>query len=130
MITQIYSHPSDLPRKRGCSEVFRFRAARTGRTPVARAASTDGQHASGMASTASGTFSSSPSSASGSVAMTVCEAGRKGGLSCLCNRGRAFFIEIGKKGQLEMRRKHPGMAAEWGKRGGRPRKPILDEIMG
>ena len=58
------------------------------------------------------------------------EAGRKGGLSCLRNRGRGFFAEIGTRGQLEMRRKHPGMAAAWGKRGGRPRKPTLDQIMG
>ena len=64
------------------------------------------------------------------MAMTVHEAGKRGGLSCLCNRGRGFFVEIGKKGQLEMRRRHPGMAKKWGKKGGRPRKPSLLEIMG
>lgn len=45
-------------------------------------------------------------------------------------RGRGHFVVIGRMGQAVMRRKHPGMAAEWGKRGGRPRKPRLDEIMG
>lgn len=78
----------------------------------------------------SSTFSPLPSSVSGKEAMTVREAGRRGGLSCLCNRGRDFFVEIGKKGQLEMRRKHPDMARKWGKMGGRPKKPALQEIMG
>ena len=58
--------------------------------------------------------------------VSVSEAGRKGGLSCLRNRGRAFYVEIGKKGQAAMRLKHPGMARDWGKRGGRPRKPRLN----
>ena len=54
--------------------------------------------------------------------MTVREAGRRGGLAVLKNRGRAFFVEIGHKGQAEMRSRYPNMAAEWGKKGGRPRK--------
>lgn len=59
--------------------------------------------------------------------ITVNEAGRKGGLSCLRNRGHAFYVEIGKKGQAAMRLKYPHMASEWGKRGGRPRKQSLNE---
>ena len=62
--------------------------------------------------------------------LTVQEAGRLGGLKLLRSRGRAHFVNIGRKGQLEMRRKHPGMATEWGKKGGRPKKPDLDDIMG
>jgi len=62
--------------------------------------------------------------------MTVREAGRRGGVACLRNHGREFFVEIGKKGQIEMRQKHPNMAALWGKRGGRPRKPTLAQYMG
>ena len=69
-------------------------------------------------------------SASDNGGITVREAGRRGGLACLRNRGRGFFVRIGKKGQSEMRRKYPGMAAEWGRKGGRPKKPDLAEIMG
>ena len=53
---------------------------------------------------------------------TVNEAGRKGGLALLNKRGRKHFIEIGKKGQEEMKKRYPGMASTWGKKGGRPRK--------
>jgi len=61
---------------------------------------------------------------------TVQEAGRLGGLKLFANHGRAYFAEIGRRGQRAMRRKYPGMAAQWGKLGGRPKKPNLDEIMG
>lgn len=61
------------------------------------------------------------------MAITVEEAGRRGGLSCLRNRGRSFFVEIGKKGQVALRRKYPNMASEWGKMGGRPKKPKFNE---
>jgi general stress protein YciG len=54
--------------------------------------------------------------------ITVSEAGRKGGLTLLSKRGRKHFAEIGKKGQEEMKKRYPGMASEWGKKGGRPRK--------
>lgn len=64
------------------------------------------------------------------MALTVVDAGRKGGLVVLDRRGRSFFSEIGSKGQKVMRAKYPGMAREWGKLGGRPRKLKLDEIMG
>lgn len=40
-------------------------------------------------------------------------------------RGRAHFAEIGKRGQLEMRRRYPNMARAWGQLGGRPKKPTL-----
>ena len=62
--------------------------------------------------------------------LTVQEAGRLGGLKLLRNRGRRHFVEIGKTGQRAMRRKHPGMASEWGKRGGRPKRCNLADIMG
>lgn len=64
------------------------------------------------------------------MSVSVVEAGRKGGLAVLNSRGRAFYSEIGKKGQQIMRQKYPGMAVEWGKFGGRPKKPLLSEIMG
>ena len=57
--------------------------------------------------------------------ITVNEAGRRGGLSLLVKRGQSHFVEIGKKGQEALRKRYPGMAAEWGKKGGRPRKDNL-----
>ena len=60
------------------------------------------------------------------MAVTVNEAGRKGGLCCLANQGRAFYVEIGRKGQQIMRAKFPNKASEWGKLGGRPKKLTLN----
>jgi general stress protein YciG len=54
--------------------------------------------------------------------LTVQEAGRKGGLALLSRRGSQHYSEIGKKGQAILRQRYPGMASEWGKKGGRPRK--------
>ena len=54
--------------------------------------------------------------------LTVSEAGRKGGLALFSKRGRKHFVEIGKKGQETMKKRYPGKASEWGKKGGRPRK--------
>ena len=54
--------------------------------------------------------------------ITTSEAGRKGGLALLSKRGKKHFVEIGKKGQEAMKESYPGMASEWGKKGGRPRK--------
>lgn len=63
---------------------------------------------------------------SGKESLTVVEAGRRGGLTVLRDRGREFFVEIGAKGQKELRKRYPGMASEWGKKGGRPRKNNLN----
>ena len=62
------------------------------------------------------------------MAITVDEAGRKGGLTVLANRGRQFYAQIGRKGQKAMRAKYPKMASEWGRRGGRPKKPSLNNM--
>jgi len=64
------------------------------------------------------------------MSLTVAEAGKRGGLRLLQTRGRDHFVVIGRRGQAAMRRKYPNMATEWGKRGGRPRKPNLGAIMG
>jgi general stress protein YciG len=64
------------------------------------------------------------------MSMSVSEAGRKGGQSILRNRGRRFYSQIGAKGQRKMRALHPNMASQWGKLGGRPRKPNLSEVVG
>ena len=54
--------------------------------------------------------------------ITTREAGRKGGLALLSKRGKKHFAEIGKKGQEVIKKRYPGMASTWGKKGGRPRK--------
>lgn len=51
-----------------------------------------------------------------------------GGFAVLRNRGRQFYIEIGRKGQRAMRAKYPDSASEWGKKGGRPRKLDLNKM--
>lgn len=64
------------------------------------------------------------------MTISVVEAGRIGGLTVLRTRGPQFYSKIGRKGQEAMRRKHPDMASEWGKKGGRPRKATLAKNMG
>jgi general stress protein YciG len=64
------------------------------------------------------------------MVVTVNEAGRRGGLAVLRNRGHDFYVDIGRRGQKVMRARYPNMAREWGKKGGRPRKSGLQEIMG
>lgn len=60
--------------------------------------------------------------------LTVRQAGRLGGLAVLKKHGRQFYVEIGKKGQQTTRARYLDMAREWGKLGGRPRKPTIDEM--
>jgi general stress protein YciG len=60
--------------------------------------------------------------------LTVEEAGRRGGLTTACRYGREFYVTIGRKGQSVMRARYPGMAQIWGRLGGRPTKPSLDEM--
>ena len=64
------------------------------------------------------------------MGITVNEAGRRGGLAVFRTRGQQFFAEIGRKGQQAMRARYPDMAQKWGKLGGRPKKPRLEEVMG
>ena len=60
--------------------------------------------------------------------ISVAEAGRKGGLTVSAKRGRSWFAEIGAEGQQTLRAKYPGMAKEWGRKGGRPKKPNLPDM--
>jgi general stress protein YciG len=62
------------------------------------------------------------------MSITVSEAGRRGGLKTLRERGRGYYSQIGKKGQENLRQKYPDMAKEWGKLGGRPKKPNLNDM--
>jgi len=65
-----------------------------------------------------------------SIKITVNEAGRKGGLKVLRERGRSYFVDIGRKGQLVTRSRYANMASRWGRLGGRPRKPKLSSSIG
>jgi hypothetical protein len=56
--------------------------------------------------------------------------GRKGGLTVLQKYGREHFVQIGRRGQLALRQRYPGMASKWGARGGRPRKLELHRVGG
>jgi len=64
------------------------------------------------------------------MSITVSEAGKRGGLALLRKYGLRYFVEIGRKGQTAMRERYPGMASEWGKKGGRPKKLTLNQIVG
>jgi len=64
------------------------------------------------------------------MAINVDEAGKRGGRVVLGKYGRGFFVRIGKKGQKAMRDRYPNMASRWGKLGGRPRKPKLEDFTG
>jgi len=62
--------------------------------------------------------------------ISVQEAGRRGGKSTLEHQGVAFYREIGRKGGQRTAQLYSDLLSEFGKRGGRPRRPTLDEPMG
>lgn len=62
--------------------------------------------------------------------LTVKQAGAKGGRTTLERHGREFYREIGKKGGKQTATLYKDLLSEFGRRGGRPRRPSLDEYMG
>lgn len=62
--------------------------------------------------------------------ITVAEAGRRGGHATLETQGANFFRKIGKKGGRRTAELYRELLAEFGKRGGRPRRPTLDAPKG
>ena len=44
--------------------------------------------------------------------------------------GMQYFVRIGKLGGLRTKALHSDCYSEWGRLGGRPKKPRLDQIMG
>jgi len=121
---------SDVATETSCSGGVRRRVEKVEKIPVARLTFNGSSIHNGDSIQRRGQLSILASSPSEELAMTVREAGKKGGLSCLRNRGREFFCEIGRTGQRAMRRKYPCMASEWGKRGGRPKKCNLSDAVG
>lgn len=60
-------------------------------------------------------------------AVTVQEAGRRGGLSTSARyRGTGFYQKIGAKGGETTKRRWGHLFSQFGKKGGRPRRPNLD----
>ncbi len=62
--------------------------------------------------------------------ISVHEAGRRGGQSTLERRGTKFFQEIGAKGGRRTAELYADLLKQFGKKGGRPRRPALDQSMG
>lgn len=61
--------------------------------------------------------------------ITVREAGCLGGRKTLERKGIGFFREIGAKGGRRTAELYRDLLSDFGKRGGRPRRPALDEHM-
>jgi len=57
--------------------------------------------------------------------ITVREAGRRGGHATLERRGIDFFREIGKRGGVRTKQLYAELLREFGRRGGRPKRPAL-----
>lgn len=64
-----------------------------------------------------------------SGAISVKEAGARGGRSTLERRGTEFFREIGTKGGRKRAELYRDLLAEFGRRGGRPRRPNLENAV-
>ena len=62
--------------------------------------------------------------------ITVRDAGRRGGRTTLEKHGAEFFKKIGKIGGERTAQLHCDLMREYGKKGGRPRRPALDAYMG
>jgi len=61
--------------------------------------------------------------------MTVQEAGHRGGQATLQNQGVKHFKEIGRKGGKRTAKLYRNLLSDFGKKGGRPRRPILNKLM-
>ncbi len=61
--------------------------------------------------------------------LSVRQAGRRGGLATLRKHGLDHLRAAGRKGAASVRARYDrGNFVEWGKRGGRPRKPTLAKM--
>lgn len=62
--------------------------------------------------------------------VTCREAGARGGRATVENQGTDFFKRIGRKGGQRTAELYRELLSEFGKRGGRPKRPTLDESVG
>lgn len=65
-----------------------------------------------------------------SSGISVREAGRRGGTATRDRHGIGFYRQIGAKGAEATKKLYAHLFSEFGKRGGRPRRPALEEGMG
>ena len=59
--------------------------------------------------------------------LTVAEAGRRGGIATRDRRGVEFLREIARRGGEVTKKRYGQLFSEFGKRGGRPRRPSLED---
>lgn len=59
--------------------------------------------------------------------LTVAEAGRRGGTTTRDRHGVEFLREIAKRGGEVTKMRYRHLFSEYGKRGGRPRRPSLED---
>lgn len=62
--------------------------------------------------------------------ITVAEAGRRGGCATRDRRGVEFLREIAKKGGETTKTRWGHLFREFGRKGGRPKRPTLDKPVG
>lgn len=62
--------------------------------------------------------------------ITVAEAGRRGGTVTRDRHGVEFLRRIAKRGGEVTKKRYAHLLSEFGRRGGRPRRPTLDEPTG
>lgn len=62
--------------------------------------------------------------------ISVQEAGARGGRATLANQGVDFFKRIGTKGGRRTAELYHDLLVEFGRKGGRPRRPSLDKNPG
>jgi hypothetical protein len=60
--------------------------------------------------------------------ISVAEAGRRGGRATLERHGVGFYQEIGRRGGQRTKELYGELLKELGKKGGRPRRPFLDDM--
>lgn len=63
-------------------------------------------------------------------AITVAEAGRRGGLATRDRHGIEFYRQIGARGGQTTKRRWGHLFSQFGKKGGRPKRPVLSESVG
>lgn len=62
--------------------------------------------------------------------MSVAEAGRKGGTATRSRHGSEFYRRIGSRGGQSTKKLYSHLLREFGKHGGRPKRPSLNESAG